>query len=82
MPLLQFHNKLGFPAPSWRHSSWEHHDVLLYSLWWWKPYKGAEHFETHECSNDSLLHIYATPKEVSTSRCAADIQRATAYSAD
>lgn len=82
MFFLLVHYKLGFSALSWRHSRREHHDVLFYPLWWWKPNKGAEDIKTYECSNDRLLYIYESPKEVPASCCAEDISTATVYSAE
>jgi len=82
MLFLHVHYKLGFAALSWRHSCWEHHAVLFYPLWWWKPSKGAEDIETYECVNDMLLNVYESPKEVSTYCCAEDIPTATVQSAE
>ena len=81
MLFLHVHYKQGFVALSWRHSCWEHHAVLFCPVWWWKPNKGYEDIETYECTNDMLLNIHESSKEVSTYCCAEDIPTATVYPA-
>ena len=67
MSLLLIHQKLGFSAIHCRNPCWQYDDVIRNPIWWWKPSKGAQNNEAHECINHWVFHIHESPEKIFTS---------------